>query len=80
MTYESMEFEIKSFIDNELMDFEDYPDCYMKEDIEKNKKYLNSLNNEDITHISNMILDDDELGQVLYETLRYYIYHYRREN
>ena len=79
MTYESMEEEIKCFIDNELADMEDYPDCYLKEDIEKNTKFLNDLENKDIESISNMVLDDNKLNEILRETLRYYIYHYNKE-
>lgn len=80
MTYESMEFAVNNFIDSELMDMQDYPECYQEEDIEENTKKLKSLNKEDITHISNEILDDNELADALNEALRYYVYHYRREN
>lgn len=79
MSYESMYDEIEYFIEEELRDFKDYPDCYLKEDIENNTIFLNSLTKKDIERIGNMILEDDELNSVLNSTIRFYLYHYNKE-
>lgn len=79
MSYESMYDEIEYFIEEELNDFKDYPDCYLKDDIEKNTKFLNNLTKTDIEKIGNMILDDEELNIALRECLRFYVYHYKKE-
>lgn len=80
MTYESMYDEIEYFIEEELNDFKDYPDCYLKDDIENNTKFLNNLTKTDIEKIGNMILEDEELNSVLNSTIRYYLYHYNKES
>lgn len=79
MSYESMYNEIEYFIKDELRDMEDYPDCYLKDDIEKNTKFLNNLTRTDIEKIGDMILDDEELNIALRDCLRYYVYHYNKE-
>lgn len=79
MTYESMQEDIKYFIEEELDDMRVYPDCYLKEEIVDNTRFLSSLDKSDMEKISNMILEDDELGNVLNNTIRYYVYHYKKE-
>jgi len=79
MTYESMQEDIEYFIEEELDDMRAYPDCYLKEDIVDNTRFLSSLDKSDMEKISNMILEDDELGNVLNNTIRYYVYHYNKK-
>ena len=79
MTYESIYDEVKEFINDELDDFKAYPDCYSKEDIDNNTTFLNNLSEKDIEKIGNMIMDDEELKIKLRETIKWYIYHCKKE-
>ena len=45
---------------------------------EEDKKFLNSLTSEDKMKIAEYVINDSELGSKIYETIRYYVYHYRK--
>lgn len=60
--FEEIEFIIETILDD---DFEDY----------KDKKVLKALNNEDKEKIVDLMLNDDELNETIYNTIRYYLFH-----
>ena len=60
--FEEIELIIETILDD---DFEDY----------KDKKVLKALNNEDKEKIVDLMLNDDELNETIYNTIRYYLFH-----